>query len=87
MGDLVVYISALFGNIWGWVNPWAASFGWAEALFLAKVAALFVERAGMGVQRRNVGVGVGEHKAALVGIGGGDAGFIINLRIEEDGSR
>ena len=29
----LIYISALFGNLWAWVNPWAASFGWAEALW------------------------------------------------------
>lgn len=28
----VAYISALAGNLWAVVNPWAALFGWAEAL-------------------------------------------------------
>jgi hypothetical protein len=27
----VAYLSALVGNVWAWVNPWAALFGWAEA--------------------------------------------------------
>src|SRR5262245_4622547 len=29
----VAYVSALAGNVWAVVNPWAAIFGWAEALW------------------------------------------------------
>ena len=25
------YVSALAGNVWAWVNPWAAIFGWVES--------------------------------------------------------
>jgi hypothetical protein len=28
----LAYISALVGNVWAWLNPWAALFGWAETV-------------------------------------------------------
>ncbi len=32
----LAYVSALVGNLWAVVNPWAAIFGWGEALFGAR---------------------------------------------------
>ena len=29
----LAYVSALIGNVWGLINPWATVFGWAEGLY------------------------------------------------------
>jgi hypothetical protein len=33
------YLSALVGNVWAWLNPWAALFAWAEAVLGSRRAA------------------------------------------------
>ena len=42
------YLSALVGNLWAFINPWAALFGWCEALFGSRRAARRYP-AGLGV--------------------------------------
>ena len=44
----LAYLSALVGNLWAVVNPWAALFGWGEALFGSRRAARRYP-AGLGV--------------------------------------